>query len=215
MNGGNELIKYAPELGGNAVFVVMDDCDIDLAAKLSLGAFENSGQRCTAIRRILLHRDIYDDFIERFVQLTSQIKYGDPLNPENDMGTVISAEQANLIHQRVNKAVNEGAILLTGNKIDNALYSPTIVHNVNSSSELVKDETFGPVVSLRCFDSEDDLLEKVHQTGYGLAGSIFSKDKKRIKRILSQLKIGNVSINDVVTHYGIASLPFGGEGLSG
>ena len=88
VNSGNELKKYIPELGGNAVFVVMDDCDIDLAAQLSLGAFENSGQRCTAIRRILLHKDIYDDFIERFIQLTSQIKYGDPLNPENDMGTV-------------------------------------------------------------------------------------------------------------------------------
>ena len=211
---GNELTKYAPELGGNAVFVVMDDCDIDLAAELSLGAFENSGQRCTAIRRILLHKNIYDDFIDKFVGLTQKIKYGDPLNPENDMGTVISVEQANLIHQRVNKAVNEGAILLTGNQIDNALYSPTIVHNVDFSSELVRDETFGPVVSIIRIKDIDDAINYISNDRFALASGIATNSKDNAYKLYSNICVGQFSWNGK-PGYRTENAPFGGFKDSG
>ena len=211
---GNELIKYAPELGGNAVFVVMDDCDIDLATKLSLGAFENSGQRCTAIRRILLHEDIYDDFIERFIQLTSQIKYGDPLNPENDMGTVISAEQASLIHRRVNKAIDEGANLLFGNKIDNSLFSPTIVHNVNPSSELIKDETFGPVASIIKIKNIDDAINYISNDRFALASGIATTSKDNAHKLYSSICVGQFSWNGK-PGYRTENAPFGGFKDSG
>ena len=90
-----------------------------------------------------------------------------------------------------------------------------MVVNPPDDSKLVNQETFGPVICLRSFNTQDELLKMVHKTGYGLAGSIFGRNKKRIKKLLRELKIGNVSINDVFTHYGIASLPFGGERLSG
>mgnify|MGYP001188098851 CR=1 FL=1 len=211
---GNELIKYAPELGGNAVFVVMNDCDIDLAAELSLGAFENSGQRCTAIRRILLHEDIYDDFIERFIQLTSQIKYGDPLNPENDMGTVISPEQANLIHKRVNKAIDEGANLLFGNKIDNSLFSPTIVHNINPSSELIKDETFGPVASIIKIKNIDDAINYISNDRFALASGIATSSKDNAYKLYSNICVGQFSWNGK-PGYRTENAPFGGFKDSG
>ena len=138
---GNELKKYIPELGGNAILVIMGDCDIDVAIQLAMGAFENSGQRCTAVRRILLHRDIANQFIEKFVNVAKNIKFGDPLDNNNDMGTVISSEQADLIHRRASSAIKDGASLLIGNRVDGAIYSPTIVSNVNQKSELVQKET--------------------------------------------------------------------------
>jgi aldehyde dehydrogenase (NAD+) len=211
---GNELTKYAPELGGNAVFVVMDDCDIDLAAELSLGAFENSGQRCTAIRKILLHKSIYDGFIDKFVQLTKKIKYGDPLNPENDMGTVISSEQASLIHKRVNKAINEGANLLFGNKIDNSLLSPTIVHNVNPSSELVKDETFGPVVSIIKIKNIDDAIHYISNDRFALASGIATTSKDNAHKLYSSICVGQFSWNGK-PGYRTENAPFGGFKDSG
>ena len=155
-NNGNGLKKYMPELGGNASFVVMDDCDIDLAANVALGAYANSGQRCTAIRKIMLHDSIADDFLQRFVELAGKIKYGDPMDPNVDMGTVISSEQAEVIQLRIENAVRDGARILLGNERDGALLAPTIVDNVSHNSELVVEETFGPVASIiRIHNIED------------------------------------------------------------
>ena len=111
-NSGNELKKYIPELGGNAVLVIMDDCDLDIAIDLAMGAFENSGQRCTAVRRILLHEKIFDTFTDRYVESASRIKYEYPKDLKNEMGTVISSEQAELINQRVNDAVDRGGSII-------------------------------------------------------------------------------------------------------
>jgi acyl-CoA reductase-like NAD-dependent aldehyde dehydrogenase len=93
--------------------------------------------------------------------------------------------------------------------------APTLVLDPASDLSIVNEETFGPILSLRPFSNEEDLMQMLHKTGYGLSASIFGKDKSRIQHIIKQIKTGNVSINDVLTHYGIASIPFGGEGLSG
>ena len=92
---------------------------------------------------------------------------------------------------------------------------PTLIIEPKDNMQIVNEETFGPVISLRSFTGENELIDKIHKTGYGLSASIFGKNKIRVNNIVKQIKTGNVSINDVLTHYGIASLPFGGEGLSG
>ena len=199
-NSGNEMKKYIPELGGNAILVIMDDCDIDVAADLAMGAFENSGQRCTAVRRILLHTSISKAFKEKFYSLATKIKYGDPMNVENDMGTVITSEQADLIYRRVNDAIKEGASLLTGNKVDGAVYSPTILNNVNPSSEIVQRETFGPVVSIMEINNLDDAIQYIRNDRFGLASGIATKVKKmHIDFLIIYAWVNLVGMEDLVT----------------
>ena len=140
----------------------MDDSDINHAASIALGAFANSGQRCTAIRKILLHESIADDFLDQFVDLTRQIRYGDPMDSETDMGTVISEQQAVMIQSRVNDAIKDGADNLIGNMRDGALYSPTIVDHVSSESELVVKETFGPVASIIRISDLDEAINLIN-----------------------------------------------------
>ena len=214
VNSGNELKKYIPELGGNAVFVVMDDCDINFAAQLAMGAFENSGQRCTAIRRILLHRKISTAFLEKFVYLTSQIKYGDPFNLDIEMGTVISSDQARLIHERVNSAINDGANLLIGNKINGALFSPTILSNVSQTSEIVQRETFGPVVSIIEIDDLDDAINYIKQDRFGLASGIVTNSREKAYKLYRNICVGQFSWNGR-PGYRTEDAPFGGFKDSG
>ena len=214
VNSGNELKKYIPELGGNAIFIVMDDCDIVLAAKLALGAFENSGQRCTAIRRILLHKDVEKPFIDEFVSLAKKIKYGDPFNLENEMGTVISSDQASIIKHRVDTAIIEGAQLLIGNKLDGAVYSPTILKNVNINSELVKRETFGPVASIIKINNLNEVIEYISNDRFGLACGIATKSRKTAMKVFKNIMVGQFSWNGR-PGYRTEQAPFGGFKDSG
>src|SRR5688572_26873748 len=134
------------ELGGNDPLVVMEDADPAKAAALAAaGSYKNSGQRCTAVKRILVHEKIADEFVSHLTKTTQQWSYGDPLDPKVEMGTVINEEAAKLFERRVNDACAKGAKLLVGNKRNGASYSPTVVDCVTPDMELVREETFGPV----------------------------------------------------------------------
>ena len=136
------------ELGGNDPLVVMDDADLLKAADLAAnGSYKNSGQRCTAVKRILVHEKVAADFTDALLERTRAWTYGDPLDPKVDMGTVIDAQAASLFERRVNDAVAQGARLLHGNQRDGALYAPTLVDRVKGEMEVVKQETFGPGVA--------------------------------------------------------------------
>ena len=213
-NNGNGLKKYMPELGGNASFVVMDDCDIDLAANIALGAYANSGQRCTAIRKIMLHDSIADDFLQRFVELAGQIKYGDPMDPNVDMGTVISSEQAEVIQLRIENAVRDGARVLLGNERDGALLAPTIVDNVSHNSELVVEETFGPVASIIRIHNIEDAISLIKASPFRLAGSIATSNRDIAERLHNSIHVGQFSWNGP-PGYRTEEAPFGGFGDSG
>ena len=211
---GNELKKYMPELGGNATFVVLDDADLDKAAKIALGAFENSGQRCTAIRKILLHQDISDLFIDKFVDLSSQIKYGDPLDPENDMGTVITVEQAKLLKSRIEKAIKDGAEVLYGNEINGALMSPTILDMVDSGMEIAVKESFGPVVSIMRVKDLNEIKNYFKRDNFGLAASVATQSKEKAYDIFNSSLVGQFSWNGT-PGYRTEEAPFGGFKDSG
>tara|TARA_Y100000590_G_C15680202_1_gene999517 strand:+ start:583 stop:1986 length:1404 start_codon:yes stop_codon:yes gene_type:complete len=211
---GNTLKKYIPELGGNAALYVADDADLDIASTIALAAFDNAGQRCTAIKRIFLDNQIADKFIEKFIAKTQNIKYGNPFNDDNDMGTVIDVDAANNILERVNKAISSGAKLLYGNKVHNALYSPTVLDNVTSDMELVKKETFGPIAPIIRVDSIDDCVEIVKSTSFRLAGAIATKSLDKAKEYSSRICVGQFSWNGP-PGYRTENAPFGGFGCSG
>jgi aldehyde dehydrogenase (NAD+) len=213
-NGGNELKKYMPELGGNATFVVMDDCDISHAASIALGAFANSGQRCTAIRKILLHESIAEDFVDQFVDLVKRIKYGDPMDPDTDMGTVISEKQATTIQSRVDNAIREGADNVIGNVREGALYSPTILDHVSPESELVVNETFGPVASIIRISDLDEAIDIINASKFRLAGAISTSSKDSAVRLHDSIQVGQFSWNGP-PGYRTEEAPFGGFGDSG
>src|SRR3954467_4453717 len=144
------------ELGGNDPLIVMEDADLEEAAALAAaGSYKNSGQRCTAVKRMLVQEIVAERFVELLLEKTRAVRYGDPMDGANDMGTVIDAEAARAFEQKVNEAVAQGARLLHGNEREGALYSPTVVDGVTPEMPLVKYETFGPVSPVIRFDSID------------------------------------------------------------
>jgi putative phosphonoacetaldehyde dehydrogenase len=203
------------ELGGNDPIIVMEDADIDEAATLAAGgSYKNSGQRCTAVKRMLVHRDVADRFVELLVEKTKAVKYGDPLDPSVDMGTVIDEPAAMQFEQRVNDAVTRGARLLVGNERRGALYSPTVVDRVTPDMPLVKQETFGPVSPVIRFGTIDEAIAFSNSTPYGLSSAVCTNRLDYITRLVSELQVGTVNVREV-PGYRLELTPFGGIKDSG
>jgi len=211
---GNELIKYVPELGGNSPFIILDDAELSLAAEMALNAFGNSGQRCTKIKRILLHNEVAHEFICAFLELTKKIRYGSPLDEETNMGTVINEGAAIEIEKRVNEAILDGANLLYGNKRTGALYSPTILDYVLPISRLVVEETFGPVAPIIRIGSLEEAIEIINLSNYRLSAAVMTQSKEKAERIANALKVGQFNWNHHPS-YRTEQAPFGGFRDSG
>jgi putative phosphonoacetaldehyde dehydrogenase len=204
------------ELGGNDPLIVMDDADLDRAADLAVqGATKNSGQRCTAVKRILVVNSVADPFAERVLARARSLKAGDPMDPETDVGTVINERAACLFERRVNEAVAEGARLLHGNNRRGALYPPTVVDHVSPRSELVREESFGPVIPLiRCPDDIESVIEISNSTAYGLSSGVCTNRLDHITRFVTGLDVGTVNVWEV-PGYRTEMSPFGGVKDSG
>ncbi|WP_321806129.1 phosphonoacetaldehyde dehydrogenase [Burkholderia sp. BCC1993] len=203
------------ELGGNDPLIVLDDADLERAASLAvLGSYRNSGQRCTAVKRILVQRSIAPAFTELLVEKTRAWKYGDPFDPANEMGTVIDDVAARLFEARVNEAVAQGARLLTGNVRRGALYSPTVLDNVDPSMTIVREETFGPVSPVIAFDTIDDAIRISNGTAFGLSSGICTDSTAAVVRFVNELNVGTVNVWEV-PGYRIELSPFGGIKDSG
>jgi aldehyde dehydrogenase (NAD+) len=203
------------ELGGNDPLVVMDDADIGRAAALAAsGSYRNSGQRCTAVKRIFVHERIVEPFTEAMVDITRNFRHGDPLDPEVDMGTVIDERAAMLFERRVADAVARGARLLHGNLRSGASYSPTLLDRVSGDMELVREETFGPVSPIMTFTSVDDAIAKVNSTAFGLSSGVCTNRLDDIMRFVRELQVGSVNVWEV-PGYRLEVTPFGGIKDSG
>lgn len=203
------------ELGGNDPIIVMDDADLEEAANLAVsGSYKNSGQRCTAVKRILVHASVADAFVERLVEKTRAWSYGDPTDAGMDMGTVIDEQAARLFEARVNEAVRLGARLLLGNVRNGALYSPTVLDNVKTDMELVREETFGPVAPVIRFNDLDEAIRIVNGTAYGLSSSVCTNRLDVITRLVSELHVGSINVREV-PGYRLELTPFGGIKDSG
>lgn len=203
------------ELGGNDPLIVMEDADLDRATDLAVqGSYKNSGQRCTAVKRMLVHKDIAAQFTELVVEKTRAWKYGDPADGDNDMGTVIDEAAARLFESRVNEAVSQGARLLVGNKRDGALYSPTVIDRVDPKMTVVREETFGPVSPIITFGSIDEAIAISNGTAFGLSSGVCTNRLDYVTRFTNELQVGTVNVWEV-PGYRIELTPFGGIKDSG
>jgi putative phosphonoacetaldehyde dehydrogenase len=203
------------ELGGNDPIIVMEDADIDEASTLAVqGSYKNSGQRCTAVKRMLVHDAVIGKFTEAVVEKTRAWKYGDPADAKNDMGTVIDEAAATLFESRVNEAVSQGARLLIGNKREGALYSPTVIGNVRPEMTVVHEETFGPVSPIIPFRNIDEAIAISNGTRFGLSSSVCTNRLDYITRFVSELQVGSVNVREV-PGFRLELTPFGGIKDSG
>ncbi len=203
------------ELGGNDPLIVMEDADLDKAAELAVaGATKNSGQRCTAVKRILVVEEIADAFAAKVLAKAKQIKYGDPKDPSTDLGTVIHEKAAMQFERRVIDAVAKGAVLLYGNIRQGALYSPTVVDRVPYDCELVKEESFGPVIPMIRVKDIADAIRVSNSTVFGLSSGVCTDRLDYITRFIEELHVGTVNIWEV-PGYRIEMSPFGGIKDSG
>jgi putative phosphonoacetaldehyde dehydrogenase len=204
------------ELGGNDPLIVMDDADLDKAADLAVqGATKNSGQRCTAVKRILVVESVADAFVEKVLPRAKALKAGDPMDPSTDVGTVINERSARLFEARVNDAVEQGAILLHGNDRQGALYPPTVLDRVPPDAELVREETFGPVIPvIRCPNDIEAVIRISNSTAYGLSSGVCTNRLDYITRFVNGLQVGTVNVWEV-PGYRIEMSPFGGIKDSG
>ncbi|WP_405048415.1 phosphonoacetaldehyde dehydrogenase [Rhodoferax sp.] len=203
------------ELGGNDPIIVMEDADLDEASTLAVqGSYKNSGQRCTAVKRMLVHEAVADQFVELVVEKTSAWRYGDPMDTNNDMGTVIDEAAARFFEARVTDAVAQGAQLRIGNVRRGALYSPTVIDHVTPGMLVAKEETFGPVSPIIRFKNIDDAISISNGTAYGLSSSVCTNRLDYITRFVNELQVGSVNVREV-PGYRLELTPFGGIKDSG
>jgi putative phosphonoacetaldehyde dehydrogenase len=203
------------ELGGNDPIIVMEDADIEEAATLAVqGSYKNSGQRCTAVKRMLVHEAVVGRFTELVVEKSKAWSFGDPSDPKIEMGTVIDEAAARLFESRVNEAVAQGARLLVGNVRDGALYSPTVIDRVKPEMTVVMEETFGPVSPIVTFKSIDEAIRISNGTAYGLSSAVCTNRLDYITRFVAELNVGTVNVREV-PGYRLELTPFGGIKDSG
>ena len=208
--------KLCLELGGNSPLIVLDDADLDLAAKLAAeGAFRNSGQRCTAVKRILVHEKILDAFTERLLAVAQDYPCGDPADKNTRVGTVISAGAAASLVSALDAAVADGAeVLWSGGTREGAVFPPTVVGNVRRTSRMVVEESFGPLAPIIAVRDLDDAIDLANNTAFGLSTGIVTNNLAAAVKAVKHIRTGTVNINQV-PGYRIESSPFGGVKDSG
>lgn len=211
------LKKSTLELGGNDVFVVLDDADMEKAITIGCQArLNNAGQVCTAAKRFILHEKIAAQFRQGMLEAFKAIKIGDPLDESTQLGPLSSKDAADKLYKQVQKAVKQGATLLTGgNPVQGQgfFFEPTILENISIDTDAWYEEFFGPVAQIYIAKDDEEIVEIANNSNYGLGGAIHSKDIERAKKLASRIQTGMLWIN----WYTASSpeLPFGGVKRSG
>ncbi|MGE2832334.1 gamma-aminobutyraldehyde dehydrogenase [Mycobacterium sp. SMC-4] len=205
------------ELGGKAPFVVFDDADLDAAIQGAVaGALINTGQDCTAATRAIVAQPLYDDFVAGVAELFDKVVVGYPADPDTDLGPLISEAHRSKVAEMVARAPGEGGRVVSGGiapERPGSFYRPTLIADVAESSEVWRDEIFGPVLTARPFVDDDDALRQANDTQYGLAASAWTRDVYRAQRASREIHAGCVWINDHIPI--ISEMPHGGFGASG
>ncbi|MFV5503479.1 NAD-dependent succinate-semialdehyde dehydrogenase [Acinetobacter sp. 226] len=214
---GKHLKKSTLELGGNDVFIVLDDADLEKAIKIGCQArVNNTGQVCTAAKRFILHEKIAEEFKAGMIKVFEGLKIGDPLDPETTLGPLSSADALEKLTEQVDKAVEYGAKVVTGGKpYEHAgnFYQPTILENISRDNPAWYEEFFGPVAQIYVAKDEDEIVSIANDSNYGLGGVIHSQDIERAKKLASRVETGMIWINWYTDT--APELPFGGIKNSG
>jgi betaine-aldehyde dehydrogenase len=213
-----EMVKPAHlELGGKDPAIVFPDIDVALAAEAVVWAsFLNAGQVCTSTERVYVHRSVYDEFVERVVNLTSRLRVGDPFDEGTQIGPMRSSRgRAELIGQLEAAAASGATVLTGGEPLDRPGFfvGPAVVVGVDHSMTLMREESFGPVMPIMSFDEDDEAFALAADTPYGLGASVYTSDPARVERAYRELRVGTVWVNDPVVDN--LAAPFGGMRASG
>ena len=214
------LLPVILELGGKDAMLVLDDADLEVASSAAVwGAFVNAGQTCLSVERCYVHRSLHDKFVDMCVAKTARLRVGIGLDPETDIGPLIHGGQVRTVEEHVTDAVNRGARLLIGGSrlphLGPNFYAPTVLADVDHGMSIMREETFGPVLPIAAFDSDDDAVRLANESEFGLAASVWTRNPARGRALASRLEAGTVMVNDVVSCFGISEAPHGGIKSSG
>ncbi len=216
---GERLIPFTLELGGKAPAIVCDDADLDRAANtIAWGGFANCGQTCTSVERVLVHETVAAPLTERIVKIVSALKQGDPSQEAVDIGAVTFPKQIDVVERLVEDAKAKGAKVLTGGQRlpgPGRFYAPTVLGGVTPQMDVARQEIFGPVVPIISVSGDEEAIRIANDSHLGLNAYVFSRDRRRARRLAERIQAGTIAINDTLSCFSFAELPFGGVKESG
>ncbi len=209
------LKKVTLELGSNSACIIDESADLNLAVpRCIVGSFAYAGQVCISVQRIYVHQKVFDEFTQRFLKGTEALKLGDPLDPQTDVGPMITEEDAKRAESWVNEASSGGAKILIGGEREKNFYHPTVLTNVKPDMKVMVTEIFAPVVCFVPFDDFSDAVRMVNDSIYGLQAGVYTSDIEKAFQAVKGIKVGGVIVNDVPT-YRADQMPYGGVKESG
>jgi len=214
------LLPVVLELGGKDPMIVLDDANLEIAASGAMwGAFMNAGQTCLSVERCYVHRSLYEPFLQKCREKIARLRVGNGIGSEVEIGPMIHERQLKIVESQVNDAVLRGARLLAGGKrlteLGPNFYAPTLLADVTSDMRLMREETFGPVLPVTPFDSDEEAVSLANDSDFGLAASVWTHNRSRGEAMAARIKAGTVMLNDMVSCFGIAEAPHGGFKQSG
>jgi succinate-semialdehyde dehydrogenase/glutarate-semialdehyde dehydrogenase len=215
-----KLLPVVLELGGKDPMIVLDDADLEIASSGALwGAFMNAGQTCLSVERCYVHRSLYETFLEACSNKIAKLRVGNGIGSEVEVGPLIHERQLRIVDEHVRDAVLHGARLLQGGKrlteLGPNFYAPTLLADVTPDMRIIQEETFGPVLPVAPFDTDEEAVRLANDSDFGLAASVWTTNRRRGEAMAKRIKAGTVMINDVISCFGIAEAPHGGFKLSG
>jgi len=218
---GGRLVDCSLELGGKNAMLILDDADLDRAVEGAVRAcFSSSGQLCISVERMYVAEGIYDSFLPRFLDAVQAMRMGASYDFEHQMGSLTSAEQLEVTRRHVDEAVAAGATLLAGGharpELGPYFFEPTVLGDVSPTMTCFAEETFGPVVSVYRFSTDDEAIDRANDTRYGLNASVWSRSARRGLEVAARLRAGTVNVNEAyAAAWGSIDAPMGGMGDSG
>ncbi len=214
------LLPVVLELGSKDPMLVLDDANLEVASSGAVWfAFMNAGQTCLSLERCYVHRSLYEPFLQKCKEKIAKLRVGNGIGSDVEIGPMIHERQLKIVETQVNDAVRRGARLLAGggrlSELGPNFYAPTLLADVSNDMLIMQEETFGPVLPVAAFDSDEEAIRLANDSDFGLAASVWTQDRKRGERVAARVKAGAVMVNDMISSFGIAEAPHGGFKQSG